>query len=267
MLQLHVSGLNLLSRCGIAFQNRYLLGKRTSTSISAAVGLAVDAAANQNLRSKMDNGKLLPVEQVKELANDALKIEWEKGVEASGEDTEEGISASRGDATDMAVDLAEFHHNRLAPTLDPIHIQRAWTLNVAGIGMQIAGTIDVQESDAIRDLKTSAKSPQKTVADSSIQLTMYALAVERHDGMIPAKLVLDYTVRTPARKELKLIQLETRRDISSFNPLLERIAAADRTIQSGIFSPADPGAWWCSAKWCSYHSTCPYAVKPVSVAA
>jgi RecB family exonuclease len=263
--QLHVSGLNLLAKCGIQFEKRYLEGLRTPASVSMAVGTAVDQSVTTNLREKKHTGALLAEEQVKDIARDALAAEWDRGVEAAGEDAEEGLDTSRDAAIDMSVDLASLHHQTVAPMIAPTHVQRSWTLDIDGLPLQLAGTIDIQEANAIRDTKTSAKSPLKTLADSSLQLTTYALAVNAHDGAIPDKVALDYLVRTPKRREKKFIQLTSSRTRTDFLPLLERVYQAHRTIESGIFTPAPPDAWWCSRKFCPYWNTCPYAVRPVSL--
>lgn len=265
-VQLHVSGLTLLSKCGIAFERRYIRGEKSAPSVSAAIGLAVDASANADLQSDIDHGELLPEEQVKDLAYDSLIREW-SAVEASGEDEDEGLEFDKDKAIDRSVKMAEFHHRIVAPQVHPTHVQRSWTLDVRGLDVQLAGTIDRQRgTEWVKDLKTSAKSPVKTLADQSLQLTTYALAVMAHDGKIPRTVGLDYLVMTPRRGEQKLIQLESTRTKESFSPLLERVYQADRLIKAGVFAPAPVDSWVCSKKFCSYWTTCKFAVRPVSVA-
>lgn len=265
--QLHVSGMNLLSRCGIAFENRYIKEIKTPRSVSLALGTAVDRAVTCDLTSKKDSGELLPDSDVLDIARDAAVSEMETGdVAVDGQDEDEGWTASKGAIVDAAVDMAGFHHREAAPDINPTHVQRAWVLDIAGLDMQLAGTIDVQEgSRSIRDTKTSGKSPAKDTADKSLQLTMYSLAVRQLDGKIPDKVALDYVVRTPKRKDVKLVQLESKRVDADLNHLIARVQAAEAVIKSGVFSPADPTAWWCSQRFCSYWNACPYAARPVSV--
>lgn len=263
--QLHVSGLNLLSKCGIAFERRYINGERTPTSVSAAVGIAVDRSVTEDLGNKIQSGDLLPFEQVADIARDELVRTWEK-VEAQPEDTEDGIDFSRDKAIDRAVVMSTFHRSELAPRIQATHVQRAWTLDIRGLPVQLAGTIDVQEgSRSIDDTKTCAKTPAKDLADKSLQLTTYALAVKAHDGAIPDAVRLDYIVMTPKRGDVKLVQLTSRRTVEDFNPFLARVAQASRQIEAGVFTPADPNSWACSKKFCSFWDSCPYAVRPVSV--
>jgi len=268
LFQLHVSGLNQLAKCGIAFEKRYLLNERTPPRVAMVVGTAVDRSVTENLAQKIESGDLLPEEQVQDTARDALVHEWERGVEATEEDADDGTGHSREAAIDLSVDLATLHYRQAAPRIQPTHVQRSWTLDIEGLPLQLAGTIDIQEGAlAIRDTKTSARSPQSGIVDTSLQLTTYAMAVSAHDGTIPRKVALDYLVRTPRTQQSKLIQLESTRTQADFLPLLERIAQAERMLASGIFHPAPPDAWWCSKKFCPYWQACPYALRPVSVAA
>lgn len=263
--QLHVSGLLTMSKCGIQFEKRYIQGLRVPSSVAAAVGTAVDRSVRADLRSKIDMDALLSEEQVADVARDALVEEWSNGVEANEEDADEGLTASRDEAIDKSVDLAVFHRAIVAPGLRPTHVARGWTLDVDGLDIQLAGEIDIQEGHhSIRDTKTTAKSPTKTLADTSLQLTTYALAVRQHDKVIPETVALDYLVRTPKRHDLKLVQLESTRTDASFGPLLERVHQAQLQIESGIFTPAPPDSWQCSRKYCPFFEKCKFAVKPVS---
>lgn len=264
-LQLHPSGMEALARCGIAYERRYLNGERTPPGARMVIGTAVDRAIRVNLQHKIDTTELLSIEAVKDAARDALVTEWEAGVCLTEEDGEDGI-AGRDRAIDMSVNLSGFHHATLAPRIQPTHVARKWVLDVDGMNLQVAGEIDIQEgAAAIRDTKTSGKSPVKTLADTSLQLSTYALAVLSIDGTLPAKVVLDYLVQTPKRGDTKYVPLESTRTIAQVQPVLERIAKMGEVIQSGIFTPAPIDSWWCSPKFCAFHETCRYGARPVSV--
>ena len=262
--QLHASSLESLARCGIAFERRQILGDRRPPSARLVIGTAIHHAVATNLQHKIDTDTLLPVEAVREDARDTLVHEWEKGVAPSEEDLEEGITA-RDKALDMSVGLAGFHHQNCAPGLNPTHVERSWVLDIEGLNIQLAGRIDIQEFDYVRDTKTSSKSPVKTLADESLQLSVYALAARQIDGVMPENVALDYLVQTPKRGDQKLVTLEARRTEESLMPVLARLEVMDRIIASGNFTPAPVGAWWCASRWCDFHSDCPYAAHPVSV--
>jgi hypothetical protein len=44
-----------------------------------------------------------------------------------------------------------------------------------------------------------------------------------------------------------------------------RMQEAIASIDAGFFPPAPQGVWWCSAKWCGYHATCPYVRGGASI--
>lgn len=267
--QLHISGLNLLSRCGVAFENRYIKRLPSTTSPSLVIGTAVHRAQAEDLGTKMNTGALLPDSDVADIARDAAREEWALGeVRLDEQDRDDGYAGTRDEAVDASVGMASFYHAAAAPKVTPVAVERGWVLDVEGAAMpiQVAGRIDLQTAEgAIRDTKTSAKSPIKSAAHESIQLTMYSLALLKHDGALPTSVGLDYVVRTPKRHDIKLVQLESTRSMEDLPPLLERVASAAKIIKAGLFTPADPSAWWCSKKFCSYWELCPYAVHPVSV--
>src|SRR5208283_5821389 len=116
MIHLHVSGLTQLTKCGIAFENRYLKHMDEPRSISLIVGSAVDRSVAHDLTEKKDTGLLLSESDVKDIARDATVDEWQSGdVKISEEDKDDGWDASRDNAVDAAVSLAALHHTSNAP--------------------------------------------------------------------------------------------------------------------------------------------------------
>ncbi len=263
--QLHVSGLSMLSKCGEQFRRRYLEGERIPPGVSLVMGTAVHRSVAANLEAKIASGSLLPAEQVQDIARDALAAEWEKGVALEDDYAELGEKKAAAVATDTAVALAKLHHAEAAPGIQPTHVERPWVLEIEGLPVQLAGTIDIQEGlRRIRDTKTSGKAPAADAAATSLQLTTYALAIRQHDGRCPDAVGLDYLIHT---KTPKLVQIEARRTDADFAHLLERVYQASRMIEAGLFMPAPIDAWWCSPRWCGYHATCRFAARPVTVAA
>lgn len=124
----------------------------------------------------------------------------------------------------------------------------------------------------VRDSKTSAKSPTKSlldgsdtpgIADDSEQLTAYATATQVLDGKLPDEMVLDYLIRTNAKTPtVKYVPTKTRRTMEDITVFLNRFANAVQVIRSGMFVPANPTAWQCSQKWCGFWEICEYSKKP-----
>lgn len=264
-LQLHATGLESLARCGVAWERRNIRGEKIPAGARAAVGTAVDASVRRNLQNKVAVGAPIELDEAKSIARDTLSAEWESGVRLTEEDMEDAVS-NRDKAIDMSVNLSAFHHETVAPSIQPTHVARRWVLDVDGADIQIAGEIDIQTATAIRDTKTSGKSPVKSLADESLQLSVYALAVRQLDGKLPETVHLDYLVQTPKRGDTKFVPLSSVRTIEQLSPVLARIEQMDSIIRSGLFTPAPIGSWWCSARYCGYFDTCKYAARPVSVA-
>lgn len=266
-MQLHMSGLAQLWKCGIAYERRYLIGDKTPASVNLIVGTAVHKGIATDLEHKRETGQAALLSDVKDITRDSLVQEMAaQEVAESPEDVDDGFSKAA--AVDKAVDLAELAHHEAVPGLfmgkDPakMHVERQWTLDVEGLPFQLAGTIDVQQgSEYLLDWKTSGKSPNKDTAMISPQLTMYAMATKVIDGVAPKEMGLNFLVKTPKRGDTKLVELRTERDESDYHPLLARIKLAHEQIESGVFHPAPMDSWWCHQKWCSYHSTCAYSSK------
>lgn len=259
--QLHVSGLETLSKCGIQFENIYVKGLREAPGISLLVGKSTHRVVEKDLRHKIEHKTLLSLEEVKDTARDALVNEWNSGeVKLDEEELALGLKAVKDQAVDKAVRLSSLHHTELAPRLNPTHIERQWCVELPNYPMDLAGTLDIQEGAiAVRDTKTSAKSPTKSIADESLQLTAYALAVMVIDRVEISEVKLDYLIDTKIPKQETF---SSKRDVDHFNALLARVERAVNVIEKGAFFPARETDWWCGEKYCGFFRSCPYVRRP-----
>lgn len=255
------SGISLFHDCGIAFQNRYIKRMETSRASYMAVGSAVDAAVNADLTSKMKTGSLLPEDDIRDIATGRMKEQLAQGLTFP----EMGWSSTRETAMQAAREMAIFHHREAAPNINPTSIQRFWHIDREGYSLN--GYLDIEEKGKIRDTKTNYKTPNKQDANESKQLTMYAMAMNQIDGKLPESVHLDYVVRTPARNEMKLIQLESKRTADDIRYLNRWIEYFVHQVNHGIFKPAIIGHWMCQEKFCGYWDTCPYGRKRASAIA
>jgi len=263
--QLHVSYLNTLATCGIQFQRRY--GARYGCwheeeiippGIALVTGISVHKSVETNLRAKIETGSLLPREEVQQIAADQFNALHAGGMSFTDEEAA-NINATLGAARDQTVALATLHHSELAPKLNPVAVEKRFVVVLEGFPFDLAGQIDIQEPNAIRDTKTSGKSPSSD-ATRSMQMAMYSLAVKVESGTLPEKVCLDYLVKT---KQPKLVLLEEAPQESWIAPLLRRVERATEIIQAvkegkQAFMPANPNDWMCTEKWCGYARTCPF---------
>lgn len=270
----------MLCRCGQQFNFRYVQNIVKPPAIVLIVGSATHTSIEKNLRSKMETKVLLPDEAVRQAAADDVNRRWQdEGADLSSLDEDEvgkGEKELRGEAVDMAVSLASLHGRELAPGIEPIHLERKWDVAIISGTCDLQGTIDVEERGRIRDTKTRKASPPKGVADRDEQLTMYAMAsavlAKEEDAraggskalseFIP-ELTMDFLVKT---KTPKTVIQTTHREQKDFSPLLARIAAASKCIESGMFMPCPPDSWQCSPRYCGWFNQCEFVRHKVSVA-
>jgi hypothetical protein len=266
--KLHWSQISMMCRCAAAYEFRYVKGIIRPPAIALIVGSSTHVSIEKNLKHKLETkGTLLSDAEVRQIAADEINTRWEKdGADLSSLDEDEvgkGEKAIRGAAVDMAVSLSSLHHHKLAPKINPLHLEREWDVEISGFPVDLKGTIDCQEPDRIRDTKTSKVSPPKDRAEKDEQLTMYSMASKVLDGSIP-KLSMDVLVKT---KTPKVVTLDTTRSDKDFEPLLARIAVVSKSIETGMFPPCDSGHYLCSQKWCGFFTLCPYVRGKVSVPA
>jgi len=270
-VRFRTTSLDMLSKCGVMWEFRYVKGLSRPPGVAMLVGTAVDHAANATLQSKIDTGSLLSVEEVGEIAVEKLAKEWDHGVALSDEDAFFGPKAVKGKATDRAAALAQAHTMLLAPRIAPQRLQWEWELEVEGSDTFITGVVDCEEVDgSIRDLKTTGRKPKEAMADDSTQLSLYALAKHVIDGQpAPVGVRLDYLVASEGHLSpwtVGLVTFESSRTEADFDQITRRVERAIHVIRSGAFMPARPDDWWCSSKWCGYWDVCPFARRPVAVA-
>ena len=262
--QMHQSHLSMLCRCGEQYRRRYIEGEIIPPGIAAVTGSGAHAAISTDLGRKIETGELAPVEELRDTARDYVDAEFRRGAyRLLPEEKPLGKKHWRDESVDWAIRFAGCHHAELAPTLTPSHAERKWVVKLKGFPCDLAGMLDVQETRpdgtiTVRDTKTGGKVND---ASTSLQLTMYAMAVRVLDGTMPALCTLDNVVRRAPKKNphAELVVSETQRTEEDFKTLLRRVETAVRLIEAGVFPPANPDDWWCSERFCGfYNAGCPY---------
>lgn len=263
--QLHISMLDMLSRCGIQFQRRY--GYRFGCwheeeikppTIALATGIAIHKAVETNLRHKMEVKELLPVEDVAQAARESFEGTWQGGMMFS-DDEALNVVKTKGSAIDQTVALARLHSTELAPLIEPLAIEEKFVIEMPDYDFDLSGQKDIREASGIRDTKTARSSPPAGSAQS-LQMAMYCLSEKVEQRGLPAKVSLDFLVKT---KTPKVVVCEAVPHDSWIDPLYRRIEQAAKIIKSvkegrGEFTPADPNHWCCTRKFCGWADTCPY---------
>jgi len=256
LIKLHWSQISMYTRCAEQFRRRYVIGEKLAPGIGIIVGKGTHKPIEVDLKHKRDTGELASEEELQDIARDTVVHGFDDGeLLLSEEERGKGVEALKAECIDKAVTCATVHHRELAPSVQPVAVEREWVVNIDGFPVALAGTIDCDEGDIIDDWKTSAKSPAKGDADSSGQLTMYAMAKYTLDKVIPACRI-GYMVKT---KTPKAVWQETTRTVEDFHPMLRIIERISECIDKEVYpfaSSMAPRPWWCSPKFCGYYATC-----------
>jgi hypothetical protein len=262
-VQLHSSMLGMITRCGIQFQRRY--GHRfgiwheeeiVPPGIALAVGISVHKSVQRNLQNKLETGLLLVPGMVKEAAFETFNEIWVGGMMLTEQEALDQ-KKTRGAGADQAVNLSLLHHKVMAPKIKPRAVEKKFVIELHDFPMDLAGQMDIVESDKIGDVKTMATNKASV---KSMQMALYAMAFKVEKGELPKVVYHDKLIKT---KVPKAEREETVPDDSWTAPLIRRIERFSEIIdavQSGkqALTPASPTDWVCTAKYCGYARSCKF---------
>jgi len=261
---LSVSALQMHQKCPKQYEYRYTDHLIIPPGIAMIRGRAFDGGVNHNFRQKIETRIDLPVDEVEDVAAEAVESEFAGEVFLLPEERSIGIKHLRDRTKDQTVQMVATHHGEIAPAIQPTMVQRKITLrpDADKFPAEIVGIIDLaDEQDFIRDNKTSKKTPPKDAAATSQQLTTYALLFRALTGRKERGVALDTVVMTEAGNVSINVQ-ESTRDAADIEQLKGRMALTLAAIQTGVFPPTNPDNWWCSERWCGYwDGICPFGKK------
>lgn len=265
-IQIHNSGLERYFRCAQNFYISTVKAVPTPKTSSLIVGSAVDESVTRNLRNVIDYQAMITTEEAQEIARAVVDKAFQVDVHLKeGKERCAGRDLVRAATIDKAVRLAKLHYEEFAPNMKPVKVQWKWALkNLKGFEKySFVGAIDVvekdeQENPTVVDTKTGAKTPVKTVAHQSTQLSTYCMAYQLYEGVIP-KVRLDYLIdnKTPVAKPYP-----STRDEKDFEIILNRFKIFIESYESGVFPPVNADNWVCHPNYCGYHDNhCKYALR------
>lgn len=185
-LTLTVSQLNDYLRCPYDFYYKHVLQVPVETNPTMQYGSTVHNAIESWQRSRL-NGEPMTFQQVRK----QLTKQWPK--------TGFGSAKQRQSALESAIATLKHYMERESKEDPPDRIEEPFTVNLPTYHLKIRGRFDaVYEGDAveIRDFKTGDsvqdEAKAKRNAQSSNQLTLYALAWQQMHGELPTRLSLDF---------------------------------------------------------------------------
>jgi len=129
--QLHQSGLEMLSRCGLQFQFRYIEGIKRKPNAFLICGSATDKAVGADLNHKIETGELEQESVILDVARDAVANHPDRdGIDLEDEEKGKSVQQVLDDTKDKAVRLVTAHHAEVAPTIRPKQVARKFSINM-----------------------------------------------------------------------------------------------------------------------------------------
>lgn len=251
------SKLDMYFRCGEQYRRRYIEREIIPPGVALVKGRAVHKASEVNFTQKISSREDLPVDVLTDAAAQEVDVVVAgEGIALTPEETGRGVARVKDEIRDRAVALARLLHKRIAPTIQPVLVERFVKLELPRHSHDLTGRLDLaDEAGFIRDLKTASRSKNADEVAQSAQLTYYAAAYKRLMQKEPAGVTLEVLV-DKARPAVQ--RLEATRTVADKRVFLNKINAMLAGLKAGVFLPAAPGSWACSPRYCGYWSTCPY---------
>lgn len=254
------SQLSLYTKCGVAYQRRYVEKDIIAPGVAALRGTSIHKGAEANYDQKVHTRRDLKPDHVAQIAVSTFE-QTIKHEDVWLNSEEQGVGRSKvlGEAKDMTARLATLFGKEVAHKYMPAHVELEHKIVLPKSTHDLLGRIDlVTEDGVVQDLKSRSKKTNPDEIHRDPQLTFYALTYQNKFGKPPKALVIDELVDT---KEPSVNSVMTDRGAPDFEALVNRINAVVKGINAGVYTPATPGSWWCSPKWCGYWATCDYVAK------
>jgi len=257
--QLHQSHLALLYRCGEKFRRIVMEKEKEPSTTPLVIGSATHYTNARNLTNKIDNGSLLPREEIMDYTRDDFNLHWEETqIMLTDEELSTGLIRTRDTAQDQTTRLVLAYHYDIAPQIKPKRVERKWVLEAPDHAFDMSGTMDVDEGHIIRDTKTMKVNGGQRIVDLSEQYTFYAMAKYYIDKILPDYVYQDNLIKPTEKREAYGVSYRSTRTKDDFLVAITRFTTACNVIKAGSYVPANPVDPLCSPKFCGFYKTCPY---------
>lgn len=244
-------------KCGEAYFRRYVLDEPIPSNSFQVQGRGVHKAA-EYMHLKIIANEVVVREDALSVYSDL----HDKEIKDAVIDSREGTP---GQIKDAGLRLTAKYYNVIMgeekdvntgftiPQIKPIAAERVFKTRIATEHTEdipFLGIIDLEEEDAISDLKTKKKAASQAEADNSLQLSIYAHVTGkpqvRLDQLIkPTKTLSERFIRTTS--------VRTKKEVAH---ALDIVAEVADDIAAGRFRKTAPDAWWCTETWCPYWQQC-----------
>lgn len=232
------SQVNTFLFCPMQYKMIYVDGAtKMPPNIYMAYGSAIHKTLAENYKQKIYSKIDLDHNQVIEMFHDFFSAELKSVPESEwGKCSTLGLQGE---------DMINKYMNTVAPTIQPLYVEKEFKLRLDSIGVTIYGFIDlITEDNVIIDHKcvgaTTAGDYTQAYVNKMLQLTMYSLAFRKEFGFEEKALRIDVLKRLTKGAEFKSIET-TRNDAHLFG-LLQILSVMKHTIEHDI--------WYCNTQTC-----------------
>lgn len=253
------SQLTMFGRCARQYCFRYVEHKIRPPAVVMLVGGGTHQGAETAMKYKVATGENQRPDDVRDAAVAAFDSRLgEDDVALDDEERSRGRVAVIGEARDRVAAAAHFWACLAQPNYWPLSVEsveQRFRMPLQG-GLDLVGVVDlVTREQAVVDWKVGRRAIPQGEADTSIQLTAYALHHEYATGHAPAEVQLAVIQEA---KETKHYVRRSIRNRTDYRILLRRVELLQQAKAAGIFPPCNPDNWWCSPRFCGYWRECPY---------
>lgn len=259
----HQSGLGRFEFCNWAWYLEEIEGKKGIGNFYSCRGNGTHKARKLNLRQKVVSGIDMPLDEMLDAARDEVNRQVKKGYVDLHTVELEGLNknAAAGRIIDTTLKLVKVDRQQLQSAIQPVEVEIERTIKLKNWPFDLGMTIDSVDADRfITDCKTSRNKWTQEKADSEYQPSIYILGERVHRDN-PAGFRYHCLSITAKRHIIYAQCLITQRTDAQIISVLERIAAMDKAIKAGIFTPAHQSSWKCSAQWCPWFRMCKFVQK------
>jgi hypothetical protein len=244
---LSVSQVTQYMKCGEAYYYRYVMNRQVPSNVFQVQGRGVHKAAEKLHLSMIQDAPIGEAEML-QTYSDLYDEEIKTAVSEHNED-----DADEKDANDKDIGVRltkKYHKVALGKDYDaagkpvtavrPIAAERVVRVNIIteeSLVIPFLGVIDLEEENAIADLKTKKKASSQ--ADTGKPLVR-----------------LDQLVKPTKTLKERFIRTESVRTKNEVLHALDVVSQVAQDIASGRFRKTNPENWWCTSKWCPYWSDC-----------
>lgn len=261
--EMHQSDLLKLELCGEDYRRSVLEKERGFAGFRLVCGIGTHDSRTVNLKQKLKTKTDLPLSDVTDAARDCIVKQFgETDVEPEVEQAGAPKAVICQQAIDITVVLATWDYNVFQKPMKPLEVELGVKVELKNYPFDLAGTMDVIDElplvvgNAVRDCKTSKRTPPSDTADKSEQLSLYSLLYETKYGHPCPELSLDYIV--PLKTKVNTPRLITTRTRADQVAILNRLAMAYEATVKGVFVPCSSTHWKCSPTYCEFYNTCRY---------